>query len=127
MGFREIILGKGKKIILGKDKSSNDELMKKFKGTTTKILHTASPGSPFGVINFEKPTKKDIYLSGSYVAGYSQDWRDNKSDVSVHVFTGKDIAKPLFAKPGTWKVKKFKEIKIKKKDIEQIKNKNDTE
>jgi predicted ribosome quality control (RQC) complex YloA/Tae2 family protein len=116
MAFREILIGKNKKIILGKDRNSNDELMKKFKGKSNKILHTAAPGSPFCVIE-GKPTKKEINLSGAVCAKYSQDWRGNKSDVKMHVFTGKDISKPWFPKAGTWKVKKFKKITIKKRDI----------
>ena len=128
MKFREILLGKNKRILLGRDRYSNDELMKRFKDKSNIILHTESPGSPFGVIDFQKPTKKEIYLSGSVVARYSQDWRDNKKDVNINVFTGKDISKIKGMKIGTWKVKKAKEIIIKKKDIlnaENLINKND--
>ena len=121
MKFREVVLKSGTKLILGKDEKSNDELMKKFRGKPNIILHTESPGSPFGVIEKEKPTQKDLHVSGTWVAGYSQDWRDNKGDVTVNVFTGKDISKGLFTKPGTWKVRKSKKIKIKKKDILKIK------
>ena len=55
--FREIILESGTKILLGKDEKSNEELMKKFKGKENLILHTSKPGSPFGVIEKEKPSK----------------------------------------------------------------------
>jgi len=121
--FREIKLGSGKKILLGKNEDSNDELMKKFKGKENIILHTSAPGSPFGVIEDLKPTEEEIYESGIFVARYSQDWRDNKKDVKVSVFTGKDISKPIGAKPGTWIVKsrKTKTILIKKEDIENKK------
>ena len=130
MKFREIFLGKNKRILLGKDKSSNDELMKIFKGKSNIILHTESPGSPFGVIDFQKPTKEEIHLSGSAVARYSQNWRDNKKDVNMNIFTGKDIAKIKGMGIGTWKVKKLKKIIIKKGDILNTDNlikKNDTE
>ena len=115
--FREVILESGTKFLLGKDKESNDELMKKFKGKRNTILHTVSPGSPFGVIDFPKPKARDVYLGGAAVARYSQDWRDNKSDVKVSVFTGKDVSKPAGLKQGTWKVKKLKTITVKKEDI----------
>jgi len=115
--FREIIFGKNKKILLGKDKHTNDQLVNLFIGKPNKILHTVAPGSPFGVIDFPKPKIKDIYLSGAAVARYSQDWRDNKKDVKVSTFTGKDISKPKDAKPGTWHVKKSKTITVKKEDI----------
>lgn len=120
MRFREIFLGKNKRILLGKDRHGNDELMKKFKGKPNIILHTESPGSPFGIIGFSKPTKKEIYLSGAVVARYSRDWRDNKGDVKVNVFTGKGISKKKGMKAGTWHVGKFKTIKVKKTDIKKF-------
>ena len=120
MKFREKELDSGVKIFLGKDAKNNDELVKKYKGKKNIILHTLAPGSPFCVIDSEKPSKKDLTLSGAYCAAYSQDWRDNKTDIKVHVFTGKDVSKPLFGKKiGTWKVKKAKTMTIKKQDIEK--------
>ena len=115
--FREIILESGTKILLGKDEKSNEELVKKFKGKENLILHTSKPGSPFGVIEKEKPSKMDLNLSGSAVASYSQDWRDNKKDVVIHVFDGKKVFKRKGMKIGTFGVKKFKRIKVKKEDI----------
>jgi len=117
MGFREIELESGTKLLLGKDAESNDELMKRFKGKANIILHTASPGSPFGVIEKLNPTKPEIYEASVFVARYSQEWRDNKSNTKVGVFTGKDISKTKHEKPGTWRVKKSKTIVVKKKDI----------
>lgn len=122
MKFREIELASGVKVSLGKDEKNNDELMKKFKGKSNTILHTAAPGSPFCVIKKEKPSLKDVYLSGSACASYSQDWRDNKRNVIMHKFTGKDVSKKKGMKTGTWDVKKFKRIKIKKKNILKFEN-----
>ncbi|HUW44156.1 MAG TPA: NFACT RNA binding domain-containing protein [Bacillota bacterium] len=120
MKFREIFLGENKKLLLGKDEKSNEELMKKFKGSLNVVLHTESPGSPFGVIDFSRPTKKERLLSGSAVARYSQDWRDNKEDVIVHVFKGKDVYKRKGMKVGTFGVRNFKKIIVKKKEIESF-------
>lgn len=117
MKFREKILPSGIKLILGKDENSNDELMKLFKGKKNTILHTSSPGSPFGVIDGLNPLKEDIGDGAAFVAKHSQDWRDNKKDVFVDVFTGKDISKWPWMKPGSWKVKGPKRIKVKKLDI----------
>jgi len=117
MKFREFTTSSGAKIILGKDAKSNDELMKKFEGKENTIIHTVSPGSPFCVIDDLKPSREDINLSGAYCARYSQDWRDNKRDVKVNIFTGKDVNKKRGMKIGTWKVKKSKTKTIKKKDI----------
>lgn len=120
--FREFKLKSGTKILLGKDAESNDKLMKKFKGKENTILHTVAPGSPFCVIDKLKPSKEEIFASGAICASKSQDWRDNKKDVKVNIFTGKNIKKPILAKVGTWKIKaKAKAINIKKRDIEKIK------
>ncbi len=121
MGFRKITLESGTKILLGKDARSNDELVEKFKGKKNVILHTKAPGSPFCVIDKLNPTKEEIHLSGTWCARFSQDWRDNKKDVEMDVFTGKDVSKERDMKTGTWKVKKSKTIKIKKEDIIKLK------
>ncbi len=122
MKFREIKLENGTKILLGKDAESNDELVRQFKGKENIILHTVAPGSPFCVIDELNPSKQTIHLSGAYCARFSQDWRDHKSDVKIHEFTGKDVKKPFFGKKtGTWKItKKPKVIKIKKEDIKKL-------
>ena len=126
MNFRKIILKSGANVILGKDEDSNDYLMRDFEGKPNIILHTVSPGSPFGVINRLEPmpTKEEISASGAWVARYSQDWRDNEGDVKVSVFTGKDISKEKGMKQGLWKVDKSKTITVKKDDILKIDKKN---
>ena len=119
--FRKFILKSGENILLGKDESNNDELMNFYTGKKNIILHTAAPGSPFCVIESEKPTKKEIYEAATACASKSQNWRDNKTDVLVHQFTGKDIRKEKGMKTGAWNVKKHKTIKVKKEDIEGFK------
>jgi predicted ribosome quality control (RQC) complex YloA/Tae2 family protein len=125
MKYREFILSTGTKIFLGKNAENNDELMKEFKGKENTILHTVKPGSPFCVIEKLNPTKKEINEAGIICAAKSQNWRDNKSDVKLHVFSGKEIKKSIFAKTGTWKIlSKPKIIKIKKPEIEKWLRKN---
>ncbi len=117
MKFREFLLESGTKIILGKDAKSNEELVNRFKGKENTILHTSAPGSPFGVIEKKDPTSEEIHDSAIITARYSQDWRDNKSDVKVNVFTGKDVYKKKGMPTGTFGVKKSRTIIVKKKDI----------
>ncbi len=118
MKFREFILTTGVKILLGKNAENNDELMKKFKGKENLILHTIKPGSPFCVIEKLNPSKEDVKESAIICAVKSQDWRDNKSNVELHLFSGKEIKKPILAKTGTWKIiSKPKVIKVKKTEI----------
>lgn len=120
---RERILSTGTKIFLGRDENNNDKLMKEFKGKENVILHTVASGSPFCVIEKINPIKEEIYEAGIFCAEKSQDWRDNKRNIKMHVFTGKEAKKPLFAKPGLWKIKGTpKVITIKKKDILKLIN-----
>ncbi len=121
MKFREFLTGSEKKVLCGRDAESNEELVKQFIGKGNKIFHTEKPGSPFCVIaETLKTSKQDIQETATFCASKSQDWRDNKKDVSVHIFTGKDIYKKKEMKTGMFGVKKFTTIKIKRKEIEEI-------
>ncbi len=119
MKFREWFNSKGTQILAGKSSTNNEELIAQVDKNET-VLHTAKPGSPFVNIKTKKPTKQDIYDAALFCAKYSQDWRDNKSDIRVHVFKGKDIYKKKGMKTGTFGVKKFKIIIVKKEDIKKI-------
>ena len=120
MKFRKYTLKSGTEIFLGKDAENNDELVRTYKGKENIILHTAAPGSPFCVIESLTPKKEDIKQAAIITSSKSQDWRENKSDVRVHQFTGKDVKKNFFMKKGSWKLKsKPKIIKIKKLDIKK--------
>lgn len=125
VNFRKIELESGTKILLGKNDKNNDELMRKFKGKKNTIIHTLSPGSPFCVIESNlNPSKQMISTSGAICASYSQDWRDNKSNAIVNVFTGKDIKKERGMKKGTWGLKiKPKKLLIKKNEIKKSEKK----
>jgi predicted ribosome quality control (RQC) complex YloA/Tae2 family protein len=120
MKFREMITSSGTKILMGKNAEQNEELVKKFMGAKNIILHTANPGSPFCVIDNLKPNKKEVKEAAVVCARYSQDWRDNKKNVIVHKFTGKDTYKEKNMKIGTFGVKKPKKIKARKGDIEKL-------
>jgi predicted ribosome quality control (RQC) complex YloA/Tae2 family protein len=125
---REFTLSSGTIIFLGKNSSNNDELVSKYHGKENIILHTAKPGSPFCVIYKLNPTKNEIEESATICASKSQDWRDNKRDVVVHAFSGKNVEKDKTMKEGTWRIKsKPKLIKVKKKVIEEWIDKNKKE
>ena len=118
MKFREFETNSGKHVLAGKSAANNEQLIKQVEEKET-VLHTKKPGSPFVNIkdNGKKINKKDIKESAVFCARYSQDWRDNKGDVMVHVFKGKNIHKEKRMKLGTFGIKKFTEVKIKKKEI----------
>lgn len=120
MNFRKITLKSGTEILLGKDKEQNEILVKKFKGKNNIILHTKESGSPFCIIEKTKPSLRDVKEAAFYCAMYSQDWRDNKKNVKIHRFTGKDVYKRRGMETGTFGVKKYKITNIKKGYIEKI-------
>lgn len=107
-----------KEILLGKDESQNEKLVKEFIGKDNLIMHTVASGSPFGVA-LEKLNLKEKRQMANLVASYSQDWRDNKKNVKVHYFTGKDAYKRKGMKTGTFGVNNAKVIIAKKSDIEK--------
>ena len=120
---REFVLSNGTKIFLGKNSENNDELVNSFKRKENTILHTVAPGSPFCVIEKLNPSKDEIYDAGIFCASKSQDWRDNKRDIKLHVFTGQNVKKSFWMKSGSWKLKSNpEEILIKKKDILKLGN-----
>ncbi len=120
MKFRDMDLTSGKKILLGKNAKQNEELVNQFKEKGNIILHTSNPGSPFCIIDDLKPSMKDVNEAAIYCASYSQDWRDNKTDVNIHRFIGKNVYKLKGMKEGTFGVKKYKLIKVKRQEIESL-------
>jgi len=121
MKFREIILNSGTRIFLGKNSKNNDELVELYKGKPNIILHTAKPGSPFCIIDKLKPTKEEIKEAAIICSSKSQDWRDNKNNVEMHIFTGKEVYKERRMKNGCWGLKKRpKSILIKKEEIKNL-------
>lgn len=124
--FREFTSSSGKKILCGKSAKNNEELIKQVRPDEI-VLHTENPGSPF--VNIKgKAEKKDIEESAVICAKYSQDWRDNKKDVLVHIFKGANIYKNKKMKLGTFGVREFQIKKVKKEDILNFeeKQKNET-
>ena len=117
--FRKFTTSSGKLVLSGKDRETNELLIKQAEKDNL-ILHTAARGSPFAEIKAgkKKVSKKDIKEAAIFIAKFSQDWKKNKKDVKVHYFLGKDVYKTPGLKTGTFLVKKYREITIKKKEIE---------
>ena len=118
MNFRKFTTKEGTIVLAGKDALNNEELIKQV-GDDEEVFHTATPGSPF--VNIKGIAKKsDIKEAGIFCAKYSRDWKKNHKDVEVHRFKGKDIYKEKGMKPGTFGIKKFKKIIVKKGEIEKL-------
>ena len=116
--FKEIKTSSGKLVLAGKNAKNNEELVAQVQPEED-VFHTAVPGSPFVNIKSSITNKQERLEAAIFCAAKSQDWRDNKSDVEVHWFKGKDLYKRKGMKIGTFGVKKKKIIKIKKKEIEK--------
>ena len=117
--FRNFKTSSGKLILAGKNAKNNEELIAQVQSDEF-VFHTEKPGSPFVNIKGENPSQEDIKESAIFCALKSQDWRDNKSDVIVNQFKGKDISKRREMKVGTFEVKNKKDILIKKYEIEKF-------
>lgn len=116
--FRCFYTSSGKLVLGGKDAEQN-ELIVKQAGKNEIVLHTKAAGSPF--VNIKgKANKKDIKEAAIFCARFSRDWKKNKNDVEVHYFKGGDIYKEQGMKTGTFGVKKFKKIIVKKQAIENF-------
>jgi len=125
MNFRKFITASGKEVLAGKSAENNEEIINQV-GDDETVLHTAEPGSPFANIkaNWKETSKKDLKEAAVFCAKYSKDWRDNKKDVEVHVFFGKEIFKTAGMKTGTFGVKKVRKIKVNKEEILEFEAKN---
>lgn len=117
MNFRKLITKNGTMILAGRNAKNNEELISQV-GKDEIVLHTKDAGS--GFVNIKgKSLRGDIKQAGIFCARYSRDWRDNKKDVEVHRFKGKDIFKKKEMKLGTFGVRKFRRIKVKREWIEK--------
>lgn len=119
-GFRKEITSSGKLILAGKTQENNEKLIKTQVHKEEIVFHTVARGSPFVVLknsHKEKPTQQDIKETAIFCAKHSHDWRDNKKNVLVHYFKGKDIYKLPSMKTGTFGVKGSKEILVRKGEL----------
>lgn len=118
--FRWFFTSSGKLVIGGKNAEQNEQIINQHLNKNDLVLHTKSAGSPFCVIK-GKASKKDIVEAAVFCARYSKEWKKEKrkKDVEVHYFKGKNVYKDRKMKIGTFGVKKFKAIKVKKEDIEK--------
>ncbi len=116
MKFRSHELITGKIVFAGKDARNNEELVEAASSDDV-LLHTAEPGSPFVNVG-AKALKKEIKEAAVFCASKSQDWRDNKGDVVVHVFKKISVYKRKGMKLGCFGVRKYDaEIIVKKREI----------
>jgi len=121
MNFRKFVTKQGTLIFIGRDAENNEELIKQVRDKE-EVFHTESPGSPF--VNIKGKLKGgDGKIAAILCAKYSRTWKENKKDIIVHRFKGKDIYKSKEMKIGTFGVKKFRKMKVKRADIRNFEKK----
>lgn len=118
--FRRMITKNGILVLAGKDENSNEELVKQVSPEEF-VFHTAAAGSPFANVK-GKADESDLREAAIFCAKYSRDWKKNHRDIEVHKFRGRDIFKKPGMKAGTFGVRKFDTIKIRKEEIERLNN-----
>lgn len=120
--FRKLVLSSRIQVFAGKNAETNEQIVQQT-GKNEYVLHTKSPGSPFCNIkeDFKNVSKEDLYETAVFCAKYSAAWKKAKirKDIEVNVFLGKDIFKLGDMKTGTFGVKKFKNIIVKKESLEK--------
>ncbi len=117
--FRKFTTENGVLILAGRNDESNEALISQVE-KDEEVFHTKEAGSPFVNIKGKAKTR-DVKIAATICAKYSRDWKKNKKDVEVHHFKGKDLCKEKEMKLGTFGVKKYKVIKVKKEEIEKWK------
>ena len=100
--FRYYKLDKGF-IVGGKDKDSNEDLLKKHLDNEDLVFHTEMKGSPFFIL---KDSKDEGYIlqAALLTAYYSHDWKKNNRDVEINYFYGNQIFKRKDMGVGTFGV-----------------------
>jgi len=103
-------------VVGGKDRKSNEELLRKYLDKEDIVLHTEAKGSPFYIV--KDANEESVRKAAVATAYYSQDYKKNKKDVKVMLAKGKQIRKKKGMEIGTFSVDGKREvIRVKKEDI----------
>ena len=101
-------------VVGGKSDEQNELVLKHFLKPQYAIMHTSAPGSPFMVIQSDKPTKEDLRETAIFTGCFSKQWKTGKKEIEIDIFKGEQIYKLKSMKLGTFGVKGKKEtVKIK--------------
>lgn len=91
-------------VVGGKSDEQNEVTLKEFLKPNYIVMHTSAPGSPFMIIQSDKPSRKDVEETAIFTACFSQQWKQNKKKIDVDIFKGNQIYKNKFMKKGTFGV-----------------------
>ncbi len=122
--FRYTYTSSGFLLVFGKDSGSNEVLLKKHTTENDLVLHTETPGSPFGILKDarDKISKEDLMEAGTVVSCFSKQWKRGfgnadafwvfPEQVSKTANSGEYIAKGSFMVRGTKNMLKNLNLRI---------------
>jgi hypothetical protein len=115
--YRWFFTSDGNLVVGGKSDEQNEIALKNFLKPNYIVMHTSEPGSPFMIIQSDKPSKKDMEEAAIFCACFSQSWKHGKKEISIDVFKGEQIFKIKSMKKGTFGVKGIKKKIIAKPEL----------
>src|SRR3989344_5970612 len=89
-------------VVGGKSDEQNEATSANFLRPEYTIMHTTEPGSPFMIIQTEKPSKKDLEETAIFCACFSQQWKKGEKLISIDIFKGEQVYKNKSMKTGTF-------------------------
>ena len=104
-------------VVGGKSEEQNELAIKNFLKSNYIVMHTSAPGSPFMIIQSDKPTKKDLDETAIFTASFSKQWKNGNKNIEIDIFKGGQVYKVKSMKTGTFGVKGDKETKKVKPEL----------
>ncbi len=95
-------------VVGGKSDEQNELVLKNFLKPQYIIMHTSAPGSPFMIIQSDKPTKKDLNETAIFTGCFSKQWKNGNKKIDIDIFKGEQIYKTREMKTGTFGIKRDK-------------------
>lgn len=103
--YRWFFTSNGVLVVGGKSDSQNEIAIKNFLKPEYTVMHTSAPGSPFMIIQSDKPNKKDLDETAIFCVCFSQQWKEGKRNIDVDIFKGEQIYKNKSMKTGSFGVR----------------------
>lgn len=103
--YRWFFTASGTLVVGGKSDEQNEIVFKHFLKKGYYILHTSSPGSPFMIIQTDRPSGEDLEETAIFCACFSKQWKhvgNEKEHISVDIFRAEQLYKTRMMKKGTF-------------------------
>ena len=115
--FRWFYTNDGKLVVGGKNEDQNELVLRNFLKPDYVVMHTSKPGSPFMIIQDDKPSNGDLDETAVYCASFSQQWKTGDKKVDIDIFKGSQLYKDKNMKIGTFGINGKKENKKVKPEL----------